>query len=64
MPITQAEIKAMTMEQRMAIIDLIWEVTDEENPAWKDERSEDEILAGADEAEATEPAPAKDTEAT
>ncbi|MES2776789.1 MAG: hypothetical protein V4722_21600 [Bacteroidota bacterium] len=55
MPFTKEDIKAMTMEQRMALIDMIWEVTDEENPAWKDERSEDEILADGDEAEPAEP---------
>ncbi len=47
--ITKEDIKAMTMEQRMALIDMIWEVTDEENPDWKDERSEEEILADDDE---------------
>ncbi|MEO7309201.1 MAG: hypothetical protein ABIX01_02295 [Chitinophagaceae bacterium] len=36
------------MDERMALIDLIWEVTDEENPEWKDERSEEEILAESD----------------
>ncbi len=41
---TKDDIKAMSMEQRMSLIDLIWEVTDEENPDWKDERSDDEIL--------------------
>jgi len=55
MPVTKDEIKAMTMEQRMALIDIIWEVTDEENPEWKEERSEDEILNEADEAEPSEP---------
>jgi len=52
MHITKEDIKAMTMEERMALIDTIWEVTDEENPEWKDERSEDEILSEADEPEA------------
>jgi uncharacterized tellurite resistance protein B-like protein len=57
--ITKEDIKAMSMEQRMALIDMIWEVTDEENPDWKDERSEDEILADADEGEPAEANPVK-----
>lgn len=48
MPVTKEDIISMTMDERMALIDLIWEVTDEENPEWKDERSEEEILAESD----------------
>jgi hypothetical protein len=50
--LTKDQIKAMTMEQRMALIDLIWDVTDEENPQWKEDRNEDEMI-GNDEAENT-----------
>lgn len=60
MLITKADIKAMTMEQRMALIDTIWEVTDEENPEWKDERTEEEILAETDGEEVEKPEPPKD----
>ena len=61
MPVTKEDIKAMTMEERMALIDTIWEVTDEENPQWKEERSKDDILADPDEGETTGAAPAEDS---
>ena len=51
---TKDDIKAMSMEQRMSLIDMIWEVTDEENPDWKEERNEEEILADDEEAEPAE----------
>ena len=35
----------MTMAERMELIDLIWDVTNDEHPEWVEERSEDEILA-------------------
>ncbi len=57
--ITKDYIKALSIEQRMALIDMVWEVTDDENPHWKDLRSEEEILAEHDEAESTEAPPAK-----
>ena len=60
MPVTKEDIKAMTMEERMALIDTIWEVTDEENPQWKEERSKDDILADPDEGETTGATPAED----
>ena len=51
---TKDDIKAMSMEQRMSLIDMIWEVTDEENPDWKEERNEEEILADDEETEPAE----------
>ena len=51
---TKDDIKAMSMEQRMSLIDMIWEVTDEENPDWKEERNEEEILADEEETEPAE----------
>ena len=51
---TKDDIKSMSMEQRMSLIDMIWEVTDEENPDWKEERNEEEILADEEETEPAE----------
>jgi len=51
MIVTKEDVKSMTQDQRMALIDLIWEVTDEEHPEWVDQRSEDEILGEEEEPE-------------
>ena len=51
MRLTKEDIRLMTLEERMELIDTIWEVTDEEHPEWIDQRSEDEILAGQEEVE-------------
>ena len=49
MPITKADIIAMTMAERMELIDLIWDVTNDEHPEWVDERNADELLADEEE---------------
>ena len=49
MPITKADIIAMTMAERMELIDLIWDVTNDEHPEWVDDRNADELLADEEE---------------
>lgn len=54
MLITKEHIKAMTLVERMELIDMIWEVTDAEHPKWIEERNEDEVLAEQEETESEE----------